>query len=167
MWIKCLNMASSSSGVGAAPDDVRLRGGRQQRKRKLQEVEAQHDVRSDNEVVTRKFEFDAALAAELIERWCWGFCSAVDVQKLSHKSFLDMRAVLQKTGMSDDHIPSSLKALASLGTWGRHPGNVNKELKSLLGEPSYPPPRSFPLRVKVSKPRASQKNDQANRCRYP
>ena len=141
-------MASSAAGNDPlAASDVRLRGGRQQRKRKLAELVASSSgslgaiVHHDEGVVNQKFDSD--LVAELIKQWCWGFISAVEIQTIAYKAFQDMKSVLIKLNLSHDHIQSSLRFLASLGTWGRYPGHISQELKIWLGEPSIPPPRSF------------------------
>ena len=46
--------------------------------------------------------------------------------------------MLYKIHLNDGWIPRSIHDLAQLGTWGGNPGNINRELKHWLGEPTLP-----------------------------
>ena len=146
-------MAASSSGDGGPlPIDVPIRGGRQQRKRKLQELEQRGEPRH-----TPILKLDSYLSNSLVRDWSWGFTSAPHLQAVVHRAFDDMKKVLDNVGISEDNIPASWRALASLGNFGKIPGNIARELRHWLGEPIYPPPRSFNVNVKISKPRHKSK----------
>ncbi len=61
--------------------------------------------------------------------------------------------MLSRIGASRDCIPSSLKALAHLGSKGKYPGNISSELKKWLGYPPYAAPVAVAANVFVLKPK--------------
>eukprot|EP00959_Pyramimonas_sp_CCMP1952_P409469 8581540-Pyramimonas_sp.AAC.1 len=101
--------------------------------------------------------FDSDLAFDLVRRWAWGEISAVQVQRLARKSYDDQSALLDRLEMPLNHIPVALNELAKLGCWGRHDGNINKELIAWLGHPVLPQIVQVRLNVLVEKPRGTQK----------
>ena len=46
--------------------------------------------------------------------------------------------MLKRLGLSEDNISGSLRKMASLGSWGKHNGNVKRDLLAALGTPSSP-----------------------------
>ena len=95
--------------------------------------------------------FDSELVAHLVFEWSWGHVSAPGMQAIAHKAFNDQVALLSSLGMSPDNISSTLKKVASLGTWGKNDQNCNRELLQWLGEPDTPPPFMHPVPLKVPK----------------
>ena len=78
--------------------------------------------------------------------------SAVQVQHVAHKAYLDEAELLDRLKMSREHALKSIRSLASLGPPGRLPGNCTKELMNLLSTPAMPHPRAFKLITKIEKP---------------
>ena len=139
-------MASRRLEVDAMGNPIR--GGRQQRKRQREESEAISLPTSS--------EAHSELANHLIDQWSWGLLSAIKVQLLAAKSYQDTAALLDRFNISHDEIPTTLKKLMSLGTNGRHPGNIAKQLVTWLGEPQFVATTNFPIRVKVTKARGGR-----------
>lgn len=125
-----------------------LRGGRNQKRQRLEAREIQ--VIGGDFIASLR---ESELAFELVQRWCWGGCSAAEVQRLSQKSYTDQVSLLKKFGIPKEHISSSLRSLAALGASGKYSGNICPELKRFLGEPSYPKPIMFKLNMAIRKPR--------------
>lgn len=138
--------ASHSRSAPSAP--IRLRGGRNQKRKALGDAANVQPVRD-----LRARLSDSELSLELVDSWTRGLSSAAEIQKLASKSYNDMVKVLALVGQSDALVPSSLRSIASLGDWGKYSGNVAVELKRWLGEPSLPPPMNFSVPMLVKKPR--------------
>ena len=66
--------------------------------------------------------------------------SSIELQKEAHNNRVDYQRMLWKMHLSEGRMPRSIMELAKLGTWGEHPGNINRELKHWLGEPTLPKP---------------------------
>jgi hypothetical protein len=123
-------------------------GGRNQ-KRKAAEIAA--TARAPNQDTAK---FDSGLAKNLIDQWVWGKCSAASVQRTAKLSYDDAAIMCRKAGVSTEHIPKSLRALAELGNHGNSSGNVNRDLITWLGEPCIPPPFRATINVQIAKPAA-------------
>ena len=54
------------------------------------------------------------------------------------KAYEDQQNMLKRLGLSEDNISGSLRKMASLGSWGKHNGNVKRDLLAALGTPSSP-----------------------------
>lgn len=63
---------------------------------------------------------DSALVTRLLLLWSEGTLSATEVQNIAHSSVVD--------GICHPEIYK----LASLGSWGQYPANVNRDLKSMI-----------------------------------
>ena len=109
-WVLLLLHVMSSGGV-------RLRGGRQQRKRALEVVHP--DDESEDKPEGKRKKIDSGLALDLLQKWAFGSLSAAGVQDLAHKAWTDQCKLLQSLGHSADHAQQSLKSLAKLGRGGR------------------------------------------------
>ena len=79
------------------------------------------------------------LATWVLKRWSSGIYSATDVQGIAHAAFQD--------GLRHEEVAK----LASLGSWGTHKGNINRDLKAMFVVKNLPKP--FVLRVPCKKPR--------------
>ena len=84
--------------------------------------------------------YDSCLAEHLLRQWAWGDISATALQELAMKAYQDEVNLLRAHGIHEAQVHSSLKSLASLGTWGKHSGNVHSQLLAWLGEPPTPAP---------------------------
>eukprot|EP00959_Pyramimonas_sp_CCMP1952_P309646 6480016-Pyramimonas_sp.AAC.1 len=144
----CATRGSHFGSMGDRPQasGTAVRGGRLQRKRKLEELSAE-------DAPARVL--DSELARSLVKKWAWGMCSATECQDIALCGYNDLKAVLVSADQPESFIPNSIYHLASLGTWGKHHGNISKEMIAWLGEPKYPPARKFELKVKVPRPRGT------------
>ena len=91
-----------------------------------------------------------------LQKWSWGKMSAIDVQKEALNNHSDYQRMLNRIPLSEDHMPSSMQQLAQLGTWGAHPGNVNRELKHWLGEPTMPKAKMVTVPLAIQKPKTGE-----------
>jgi hypothetical protein len=64
----------------------------------------------------------------------------------------DQELLLQKLGMSKAHIDPALSAVAGLGSSGRYPANVHRELMIWLGEPATGKAVTVPVPIRIAKP---------------
>ena len=139
-----------------------LRGGKHQRasKRSRAEVELAHAY--DEPAIhlpTSAHAFDSAIAFELVKGWAWGSHSATDVQRLAHLVHTDFSSVLAKAlHIPTGWIPESITKLAKLGSWGKHPGNIHRDLKILLGDPSVPEAHCVRVPINVCKAQEGTEN---------
>ena len=95
---------------------------------------------------------DSASVFSWLQKWSWGKMSSIEVQKEAHNSHNDYQRVLGKFPLNEDHMPTSIQQLAQLGQWGTHTGNVNRELKHWLGEPTVPKAKLVTVPLVVQKP---------------
>ena len=153
-----LSKASSSQKRPLSDVAGNPRGGRQQKVRRAEEQQASQ--RSARDLAAHSsasssagFLLDSYEALSLLKRWCSGDISAVQVQSDCYNIYKDQCALLERLKMSREHVLKSIQTLAALGSWGRLPGNINKELLNLLGDPLYPKPTYFKLNARVEKPR--------------
>ena len=88
-----------------------------------------------------------------IKAWAWGDLSATFVQKQAANAYYDQARLLKSIGFSEDCISVTLKRVASIGSWGKHPGNCHESLRAFLGEPNVPSPflHDVPMLLKKSK----------------
>ena len=56
------------------------------------------------------------LAKALLEKWAWGVLSPPQVQEIAHGAF------------NDGLTQSQVKQLASIGSWGQFPGNMQRDM---------------------------------------
>ena len=114
------SMAASGSGGrptgGGVPP---IKGGRQQRKRKLAEHLDANVPHQPQSRVAVPAQFDSETALSLIGKWAWGFIPATEVQSTAQDTYRDMKTMLDGLGLSLEHIASSIRHLASLGSWGK------------------------------------------------
>ena len=130
------------------------RGGRRQRLNFR--VESTTPSSSSAPVISSStgFVFDSEEALGWVKEWAWNGLSSIQVQKYAHKAYNDQVALLDRLKLSRSHVLVSIEKLARLGSWGRIPGNVNRELKVLLGDPDLPLHELYPLNCKIHKPRS-------------
>ena len=141
----------TSSHPIAIPMTTRNHRARLGRLRRREAEEAAAAPGSTTETIGEIGECDSALGAMLIKRWSWGETSAAEVQRCAKLAYDDQVAILRKLGIGSEAASTTLKALASLGTWGRNRYNVSQELKRFLGEPAMPAPTMFPVPAKVTR----------------
>ena len=91
-----------------------------------------------------------------LQKWSWGTKSSIEVQKEALRNYKDYQRMLGKIGLNEDWMPNCLQHLAQLGTWGAHPGNINRELKVWLGEPTLPSPMKVTVPMVSPKPTSGQ-----------
>ena len=123
-----------------------LGGGRLQRRRALEA----HDAADRDEPASKSI-IDSVLVRRLLRDWSWGHKSAVEVQQLCLASYNDLKDI-----GCEDKIPSSLKAIASAGQWGKNERHVHNKIISMLGQPVNPPPMSLDITCAVLKPKPEQ-----------
>ena len=116
--------------------------------------------------------FDSDLSVSILKEYLLGDKSAAEVQRLAYLAYKDQLQVLRKDAVAQgrniqDQTSKTLKALASMGNWGKRPGNVNTEIMSFLGEPKMPPPLKIEVTLKVPKPKARRAFRSAVRVMYP
>ena len=83
-------------------------------------------------------DFDSDLAGHLVDQWCWGYKSAIEVQREAHLSYRDQTKLLESLGLSRDYAQPSLTRLARLRNWGAQSSNVKTDLVTAIGEPKIP-----------------------------
>ena len=96
---------------------------------------------------------DSQAAWHWLQKWSWGKMSSIEVQQEAMNSHNDYQRMLFKIPLSDGWIPRSIQYLAQLGTWGANPGNINRELKHWLGEPTFPKPLMITVPLAIPKPK--------------
>ena len=96
-------------------------GGKTGRQRALEEL-ARHDAID----IVEEREWDSELAKSICVRWCWGYVSAIDVQRDAGLAHRDELALLRRLKKPENHASKCLKALAELGASGRQLGNCNR-----------------------------------------
>ena len=93
-----------------------------------------------------------ARALHLIREWSWAGKSAIAVQQESKLDYDGQVRLLDRIGVMTAFADDDLKALSRLGRSGADPGNINSQLKNLLGRPSNPPPKTAQVPMQISKP---------------
>ena len=96
------------------------------------------------------------LSRHLVQQWGWGHLSAPAVQQAADIAHTDQLELLQSLGINAHHADQTLRRLACLGSSGRHAANIDRDLKTYLGEPAVPKPFYANISVKVQKPRPDQ-----------
>lgn len=82
--------------------------------------------------------------------------SSIEVQQEAFNNYNDYQRMLYKIPLNDGWIPRSIQQLAQLGTWGGNPGNINRELKHWLGEPTFPKPMMVTVPMVTPKPKTGE-----------
>ena len=82
--------------------------------------------------------------------------SSIEVQQEAFNNYNDYQRMLYKVPLNEGWIPRSIQQLAQLGTWGGNPGNINRELKHLLGEPTFPKPMMVTVPMVTPKPKTCE-----------
>ena len=98
--------------------------------------------------------FDSEEALGWVKGWAWNGLSSIQVQQYAHKAYKDQVALLDRLNTSRSHVLVPIEKLARLVSWGRIPGNVNRELNVLLGDLDLPLHELYPLNCKFHKPRS-------------
>ena len=99
---------------------------------------------------------DSQAAWNWLQRWSWGKMSSIAVQQEAYNNYMDYQRMLYKIPLNDGWIPRSIHDLAQLGTWGGNPGNINRELKHWLGEPTLPKPMFITVPMITPKPKTGE-----------
>lgn len=107
------------------------RGGHQQR---LLATEAEQNSAASSQGPAQA---PSALAEWLQQEWAWGRFSPQEVQHIAALSARDMRSA------GATNIQPSLSNLSNLGSEGRHPNNVHRDLQALLKDKSSLPEALF------------------------
>eukprot|EP00959_Pyramimonas_sp_CCMP1952_P054535 1140031-Pyramimonas_sp.AAC.1 len=82
--------------------------------------------------------FDSEEALDLVKSWAWGEISAASVQKRAQRALRDQQRLLTSRGINTGHASRSLAALAALGSAGRRPNNIKRDLQDWLGDFGIP-----------------------------
>ena len=82
--------------------------------------------------------------------------SSIAVQQEAFNNYMDYQRMLYNVPLNDGWIPRSIHDLAQLGTWGGNPGNINRELKHWLGEPTLPKPMVVTVPMITPKPKTGE-----------
>ena len=128
-------MASSSSGPSCRA------GGRKQRQARRDHGHQLVAVAVVQQLV------QSELAKHILQKWAWGQYSGAEVQRIAMFALNDMLAFVDATGAHVSNVKSDIHALAGLGTRGRHPGNINRELIAWLS--SYPKATAFKTKIEA------------------
>ena len=99
-------------------------GGHRQKRAAVEMLDTSRDGAADMQVAESS---ESALEKVLLQKWLWGKISGVCLQEIANAACLD--------GASH----SALRALAKLGAYGSHSGNVTKELMTLHGKGGMTP----------------------------
>ena len=99
---------------------------------------------------------DSQAAWNWLQKWSWGKMSSIEVQQEAFNNYNDYQRMLYKVPLNDGWIPRSIQQLAQLGTWGGNPGNINRELKHWLGEPTFPKPMMVTVPMVTPKPKTGE-----------
>ena len=133
-----------------------VRGGKQQRKRRLAELCQSHPPSSAS---TPSFQFDSKLAEHLVIQFSIGVLAAIVLQRIAQHSYEDQLDAVCNLGIdkNDAHklCSQSLAKLVGLGNWGRCPSNCHRDLTTFLGEPDTPKSFQSDVHVLVSQPRCA------------
>ena len=87
---------------------------------------------------THTLVIESDLVYDVLKKWSWGQMQATEVQHVCMQVYNDFKRVLTSIHQSTDHIPKDLHLVASLGKYGEYPGNVKRDLLSILGNPMCP-----------------------------
>lgn len=94
---------------------------------------------------------ESDLVYDVLKKWSWGHMQATEVQHVCMQAYNDFKRVLTSINQSTDHIPKDLQVVASLGKYGEYPGNIKRDLLSLLGTPCAPAFSFAEIPCKISK----------------
>ena len=97
-----------------------------------------------------------------LAKWSKGLLHATEVQEICFDAYQDQMNLLQKLHLSPEAVNKSLLKMAKLGSWGKHKGNILRELKDALGSPSgIPEAMTVPVQCVIAKPMAGKPAVQA------
>ena len=85
-------------------------------------------------------------ALSSVKKWSKGLMQSTDVQSICYDAHAGQETLLSSIGICSSRVHPGLKAMARLGTAGKHKGNVNRDLINFLGCPDTSP---FPVMMKV------------------
>ena len=120
-----------------------------QRKRRRNNVGEVDAVQALDKSVT----LDSQAAWHWLQKWSWGKMSSTEVQQEAFNNYKDYQRMLYTIPLTDGWIPRSIHQLAQFGSWGGNPGNINRDLKHWLGEPTFPKPMMVTVPMVVPKPK--------------
>eukprot|EP00959_Pyramimonas_sp_CCMP1952_P096096 2009256-Pyramimonas_sp.AAC.1 len=98
---------------------------KQQNRRRLNPVSTDGDAEAPPPLNPPAHKY-SQLGTKLLSSWAWGCMPATEVQRAAHAAHLD--------GLTHPEITT----LASLGTFGTHPGNAHAELMRKHGDTPLP-----------------------------
>ena len=143
-------------------------GGSLQRANRAKAVAAEHGAVDDVVLVPKRRRrnladdhcgyatLDSQSAWNWLQRWSWGKMSSIAVQQEAFNNYMDYQRMLYKIHLNDGWIPRSIHDFAQLGTWGDNPGNINRELKHWIGEPTFPKPMIVTVPMVTPKPKTGE-----------
>jgi hypothetical protein len=139
-------------------------GGSSQRANRAKAVAAEHGAVDDDVPVPTRLRtvnigyatLDSQAAWNWLQKWSWGKLSSIAVQQEAFNSYMDYQRMLYKVHLNDGWIPRSIHDLAQLGSWGDNPGNINRDLKHWLGEPTLPKPMVITVPMTTPKPKTGE-----------
>ncbi len=95
------------------------------------------------------------LVLGLLKKWAMGFISAPFVQEMCHLSWLDEQRRLHDLNVSGEQGCHVLKRFAMMGKEGKHPQNMQRAIKTFLGDGDVPRPKLPLIHMNVRIDRAS------------
>ena len=99
-----------------------------------------------------KHKFDAEQAFNCVYKWAWGLDPATEVQRECATAHRDQIQLLTRLGVDTAHASRSLSALAALGSHGRYPSHIKKELVNLIGWPDIVETHHESVPMAITKP---------------
>ena len=130
-WVSfasCSSLVDQQVGIGRGGLVVGMRanrpreGYRRQIERARQEAQQEAQPPAPHQQqAPHQHQAESHLAKTLLQKWAWGKLSTPEVQALAHSAFLD--------GLEHPKV----RALASLGSWGKHPANMHRDLLRAVG----------------------------------
>ena len=127
-----------------------------------------HDrSRTPPSLTPRQHIFDSKLALVLVRDWSWGHKSAVQLRNEAHAAYQDQVDLLTRLGISTDHASQSLASISALGTYGEYESNISKQLKTMLGDPTFPEPHCEAVPMRILKPKGEHIDEEIRPVDFP
>ena len=74
--------------------------------------------------------YTSELGSKALDNWAWGFIGGKETNEYGRASYNDQLKLLRRLGISEEFACPALKKLAELGSTGRNPQNINREISS-------------------------------------
>lgn len=124
-------------------------GGKRQRTKALEGLELMD--REEAGEVTHPERFDSTNGKDLVKAWSWGDKPAAEVQRAANLAYTDEQYLLRRLKCHPDKGSQMIKALASIGNWGKQMQHANNNLQTYIGEPNMPKEHMFQVTARVIK----------------